>query len=201
MTLAEILLLALALSADAFSVGAALGLRYRAPRQVFRLAFHFGLFQALLPLVGALLGTALVHWVGGADHWIAFGLLAFLGLRMIRSAQRTEADSQADVDLTRGWNLVGFSLAVSIDALAAGITLPAAGAPIALAVTIIGVVSGLATFLAIRLAASIARRVGSRIEVSRGPGPDRPRRQDPDRAHPRPAVGVRISDGSLKCAD
>jgi manganese efflux pump family protein len=168
MTLVEILLLALALSADAFSVGAALGLRYRAPRQVFRLAFHFGLFQALLPLVGALLGTVLVRWVEAADHWIACGLLTFLGLRMIHSALRTEDEAQSAVDLTRGWSLVGFSLAVSIDALAAGISLPAARAPIVLAVTIIGVVTGLATFLAIRLAASIARRLGSRIEIGAG---------------------------------
>ncbi len=168
MTLVEILLLALALAADAFSVGAALGLRYRSARQTFRLAFHFGLFQALMPLTGALFGTVLLRWAAGADHWIACGLLTLLGLRMIRSALGPEDEQRLQVDLTRGWSLVGFSLAVSIDALAAGITLPALRAPIALAVTLIGVVTGLATLVAIRLAASIARRVGSRIEVVAG---------------------------------
>jgi putative Mn2+ efflux pump MntP len=164
----EILLLALALAADAFSVGAALGLRYRSARQTFRLAFHFGLFQALLPLAGAFFGALLVSWVSGADHWIAFGLLLVLGVRMIVAARRQEAAAERTADLTRGWSLVGFSLAVSIDALAAGVTLPASGASIPLAVVTFGVVTGLATVVAIRLAATLARHVGSRIEIAAG---------------------------------
>jgi putative Mn2+ efflux pump MntP len=168
MTFLEILLLSLALAADAFSVGAALGLRYRRPRQVFRVSFHFGLFQALLPLLGALLGGALLARVENVDHWVAFGLLVFLGARMMRSGLRGDHDERADVDLTRGWSLVGLSVAVSIDALAAGITLPAAGAPIAQAVTMFGLVAGLATLLAMRLAGPIALRIGSRAEVVAG---------------------------------
>ncbi len=168
MSYPEILILALALSADAFSVGAALGLSHRTLRQAIRLAFHFGLFQALLPLVGALLGSVLLRWVGGADHWIAFALLVFLGLHMIRAALREEAADVQARDLTRGWSLVGFSLAVSIDALAAGFTLPATGAPIPLAVATFGVVTGAATLVAVRMAASIARRVGPRIEILAG---------------------------------
>ena len=168
MSYPEILLLALALSADAFSVGAALGVRHDSPRQTFRLAFHFGLFQALLPLVGALLGSLLVHWAAAVDHWVAAGLLVYLGLRMLRATTSAEADTAHHRDLTRGFHLVGFSLAVSIDALAAGITLPAAQAPIALSVVTFGVVTGLATLLAIRMAASLAARVGHRIEAVAG---------------------------------
>jgi putative Mn2+ efflux pump MntP len=168
MTFLEILLLSLALAADAFSVGAALGLRYRKPRQVFRISFHFGLFQALLPLLGALLGGALLVHVESVDHWIAFGLLALLGARMIRSGLRGDHDDAAEVDLTRGWSLVGLSVAVSIDALAAGITLPTVGAPIGLAVTSFGLVAGLATLLAMRLAGPIALRIGSRVEIVAG---------------------------------
>ena len=164
----EIILLSLALAADAFSVGAALGLRYRQPRQVFRVAFHFGLFQALLPLLGALLAGAFLVYVEGVDHWIAFGLLAFLGGRMIWSGLHDDHPGAADVDLTRGWSLIGLSLAVSIDALAAGITLPTAGAPVGVAVTMFGLVAGLATFAAMRLAGPIACRVGSRAEVVAG---------------------------------
>ncbi len=168
MSYLEVLVLALALAADAFSGGAALGLTHRTLRQAFRLAFHFGLFQALLPLVGALLGSVLLRWAGGADHWIAFGLLVFLGLHMIRAALREEAAAAEPRDLTRGWSLVGFSLAVSIDALAAGFTLPATGASIPLAIATFGVVTMAATLLAVRLAASIARRVGPRIEIVAG---------------------------------
>jgi putative Mn2+ efflux pump MntP len=164
----EILALALALSADAFSVGAALGLRYRSGRQTFRLVFHFGLFQALLPLVGALLGGVLLRFVERWDHWIAFGLLAFLGLRMIRSGLAGGEPPDSGRDLTRGWSLVGFSTAVSIDALAVGMTLPAAGIPILPAIVIFGVVTSLNTLLAIRLAGPIARRLGSRVEIVAG---------------------------------
>jgi putative Mn2+ efflux pump MntP len=168
MSYPEILLLALALSADAFSVGAALGVRHGTRRQVFRLAFHFGLFQALLPLAGALIGTVLLRWVEPADHWVACGLLWLLGVRMIHAARGEQQQTAQAQDLTRGLSLVGFSLAVSIDALAAGITLPATGAPIALAVATFGVVTGVATFIAMRLAASLAARVGRGFEMMAG---------------------------------
>jgi manganese efflux pump family protein len=164
----QILLLALALAADAFSVGAVLALRYRSPRQVLRLAFHFGLFQALLPLLGALLGGALITHIAAVDHWVAFGLLTLVGGRMIWSGLHEEPARASAVDLTRGWSLVGLSLAVSIDALAVGITLPAAGAPVGLAVTTFGVVAGLATLAAMRLVAPLARRLGGRVEVVGG---------------------------------
>ncbi len=165
----EILLLALALSADAFSVGAVLGLRYSSPRQVFRLAFHFGLFQALLPLAGVLLGTLLVRWVAAADHWIAFGLLAALGIRMIRTGVTNQDAAAAQaVDLTRGWSLVGFSLAVSIDALAAGITFPTWHVAVAPAVATFGIVTAAATAVAMTAASSIAGRLGGRVEIGGG---------------------------------
>ncbi|MBN2369043.1 MAG: manganese efflux pump [Vicinamibacteria bacterium] len=164
----EILLLALALSADAFSVAAVLGLRYRQPRQVFRVSFHFGLFQALLPLAGALLGGFMLTHIERWDHWIAFGLLALLGIRMMRSGVRGSGQRTESVDLTRGLSLVGFSLAVSIDAFAAGITLPAVGAPIALSVVLFGVVTAMASLVAIALARSVAGRLGSRVEVAAG---------------------------------
>ncbi len=168
MSFLEILLLSFALAADAFSVGAALGLRYGRPREIFRVAFHFGLFQALLPLLGALLGGALLVYVESLDHWIAFGLLTLIGGRMIWAALRGGDDQTLGVDLTRGWSLMGLSIAVSIDALAVGITLPAAGAPIGLAVTLFGLVAGLATLVAMRLAGPIARRIGHRVEILAG---------------------------------
>jgi putative Mn2+ efflux pump MntP len=168
MTLLEILILALALSADAFSVAAALGMRCRRPRQVFRLSFHFGLFQALLPLAGAFFGGFALVYIKRWDHWIAFSLLAVLGMRMMRSGVRGNRRGVESVDLTRGLNLVGFSLAVSIDAFAVGITLPAIGAPIALSVVIFGVVTTLASLVAIALARFVAGRLGSRVEVAAG---------------------------------
>jgi putative Mn2+ efflux pump MntP len=168
MNVLHIVLLALALAADAFSVGAALALRYHHPRQVFRVAFHFGLFQALLPLLGAAVGGAVLRHIEAFDHWVAFGLLALVGGRMVRSGLREDSGRAAEVDLTRGWSLVGLSLAVSIDALAVGITLPATGVNVGLAAAAFGVVAGLATFTAMRLVAPLARRFGGRIEVVAG---------------------------------
>ena len=95
-------------------------------------------------------------------------LLALVGGRMIWSGLHGESERTTSVDLTRGWSLIGLSVAVSIDALAVGITLPAAGAPVGLAVTTFGVVAGLATFVAMRLVAPFARRLGGRIEVVAG---------------------------------
>jgi putative Mn2+ efflux pump MntP len=168
MSFPEILLLSLALAADAFSVGAALGLRYRGPREVFRVAFHFGLFQALLPLLGALVGGALLVFVESVDHWIAFSLLSLIGGRMVWSGFQRDAEREVSVDLTRGWSLLGLSLAVSIDALAVGITLPAAGAPVGTAIVMFGLVAGLATLGAMRFASVIAGRAGGRVEILAG---------------------------------
>jgi putative Mn2+ efflux pump MntP len=164
----EILILALALSADAFSVGAAVGLRHPGARQVFRLSFHFGLFQSLMSLAGALAGLLFVRYVESCDHWIVFALLTLIGLRMIYLSVKGEPERLAEADLTRGWALIGLSLAVSIDALGAGVSLPAAGAHIPTAVIVIGVISALATLCAMRLADKVRAWVGRRCEVAAG---------------------------------
>jgi len=167
MSTLEIVILALALAADAFSVGAAIGLSHKQPRQIFRLSFHFGLFQALMPLIGALAGTLLLvliqHWV----HWFVFGVLVFLGGRMIWASFSSESPLKSG-DLTRKGSLIGLSLAVSIDSLGAGVGLPAAGAPIVKSVVIIGIVATLATLAAMLLANWVERWIGKRVEVIAG---------------------------------
>ena len=93
MTVLEVLLLAISMAIDAFAVclaaGALPGLH--GPRQAFRLAFHFGLFQFLMPIVGWLAGTGIEPFIRDVDHWVAFGLLAFVGGRMIYSAWQAKA--------------------------------------------------------------------------------------------------------------
>lgn len=168
MPYAEILILAMALAADAFSVGAAVGLRHPAARQVFRLSFHFGLFQSLMSLAGALAGAFLLRYVEGCDHWIVMALLVLIGGRMIYVAWKGDSEKYADTDLTRGFSLIGLSLAVSIDALGAGVSLPASNANIPLAVTVIGIVAALATSLAMRLADKVRDWMGRRCEMIAG---------------------------------
>ncbi len=168
MTRLEVLALALALAADAFSVGAVVGLTHHSARQVFRLAYHFGLFQSLFTLVGALIGTLLLSFIQAWDHWIVFSVLALLGVRMITGVFESKDGGKKMSDLTRGLPLIGLSLAVSIDALGAGIGLPAAKAPLVWSVVMIGVVTSLATFVAMLLAEKIRARAGRKIEVFAG---------------------------------
>ncbi len=134
------LLLAFALAMDAFAVALTQGARFRpSPRGGLAIALTFGAFQALMPLIGWGIGTVALVYVEAIDHWIAFGLLAFLGVRMLGGHV---GDGEAAHALT-GRTLLVAGLATSIDALAAGITLPALGVPPLLAVALIGLVTAL----------------------------------------------------------
>ena len=163
MSFAELLILALALAVDAFSVGAGVALSHRERRQVFRLSFHFGLFQGLLAGLGMLLGALLFHFIAFLDHWLAFVALSWIGLRMFRAGGE-ETEGEARRDPTRGLSLTLLSLAVSIDALAAGVGLAAAHVNPWLATTLIAAVSGLATWLAFTLTGPVATFLGRRGE-------------------------------------
>jgi len=82
--------IALALAMDAFAVALAAGgvLNPLTGRHLFRLGFHFGLFQALMPIIGWLVGMSFQKWISDYDHWVAFGLLLAVGGRMIKEALR-----------------------------------------------------------------------------------------------------------------
>jgi putative Mn2+ efflux pump MntP len=163
----EIILLALALAVDAFTVGAAVGLTHRKKGQIFRLSWHFGVFQALMPLVGALVGRSLERFVAPFSHWLAFGLLALIGGRMIRGALRG-GERRFDRDLTRGLSLIGLSVAVSIDALAAGFTLGLRQESIALPVLVIGAVAAALTAVGMVVAGRLGPRLGKGCEIVAG---------------------------------
>ena len=124
MSLLEILFIAIGLAMDACAVSIVAGATLPAvtPRPAFRLSFHFGLFQFLMPVLGWFAGSRISHLVAAVDHWVACGLLAIIGVRMIRSGWR--ADTSAPVgDPSRGWALVLLSVATSIDAFAIGLSL------------------------------------------------------------------------------
>lgn len=127
MSLYTVVLLAMALSMDAFAVAVASGYSLRSPRpgQYFRLSAAFGFFQFFMPVVGWYLGQSVRGRLEAWDHWIAFGLLAWVGGTMLRSAvaslKQRETACPA-VDPTAGRNLLLLSLATSIDALAVGLS-------------------------------------------------------------------------------
>ena len=167
MTLLEIFVVALALAADAFTVGVAVGLTHRSRRQIFRLSFHFGLFQALLPLFGALAGYLLGGWILSWKHWLAAGLLFAIGGKMAAESLSKNSE-ESSKDPTRGLSMVGLSVAVSIDALAVGFSLGLEDVSIPLAVTVIGVVTAGLTWVGMLLAGAMASRVGKRAGLVAG---------------------------------
>lgn len=161
--------LALALAMDAFAVALGTGavLSRLTGRHLFRLGFHFGLFQALMPVIGWLAGQTIMQWIATWDHWIAFGLLAIIGSRMILEALRDEEKTD-ERDPTRGLSLVMLSIATSIDALAVGFSLSILGVSIWMPSLVIGLVAGVLTIIGMLLGGRIGDRWGSRVEIFGG---------------------------------
>ena len=166
----SLLALALALAMDALAVAIVAGLSISpmTRRHIFRLSFHFGLFQALMPLIGWSVGTAVYKYITDYDHWVAFGLLAFVGGRMIRASFRDEEERSARKDPTSGWDLVILSIATSIDALAVGLTLAVIGSRILVPALVIGIVAGVITVLGMVLGSKIGALWGRRVEAVGG---------------------------------
>jgi putative Mn2+ efflux pump MntP len=159
----NVLGIAVALAMDAFAVSVAAGITIHrvTGRHVFRLAWHFGLFQFLMPVLGWLAGHAVADHLRAFDHWIAFALLGGIGGKMLLEAGRAGPGSQADkADPTRGLVLVTLSVATSIDALAVGLTLAVVGVSVWVPAVVIGLVAGLLTVVGIRF----GDRIGSRLE-------------------------------------
>jgi putative Mn2+ efflux pump MntP len=158
----EIAALAVALAMDALAVSVAAGVALRRVdcRQTFRLAWHFGFFQALMTVVGWAVGLAVYRLIAAVDHWVAFGLLLLIGGKMIVESRRDgAADGERwEYEPTRGWSLVLLSLATSIDALAAGLSLSLLRVSIWLPALVIGLVAGLFTVGGLHLGALIGRK-------------------------------------------
>jgi manganese efflux pump family protein len=168
MTFQEIFLIAIALAADAFTVGLAVGIRHQSPRQIFRLSFHFGLFQALLPAVGAIsVRLAASPVIDKYDHYIGAALLAIVGGKTLLESLKNE-ETKLPNDLTRGMTMVGLSLAVSIDALAVGFPLGFSKTPVLPAVLIIGITTSVLTVTAMKIASRVSRKLGSKTEFAAG---------------------------------
>jgi len=148
MSFTSIFLIALALSMDAFSVAMAIGAagRGHASGAVIRLATAFGIFQFVMPILGWLLGKTVVSYISDYDHWIAFGLLLIVGLRMIKEYFDKD-EKERTKDPTKGWSLLILSIATSIDALAVGVSFAFFDVNIYYASAVIGVVCFIITAL------------------------------------------------------
>ncbi len=165
MQLINISAIAVALAMDAFAVAIAAGatLKQISFRQNFRLAWHFGFFQAMMPVVGWSAGLYIQSWIENYDHWMAFALLAFVAQRMLREAFETEKAEDERKDPTRGMIMVMLSVATSIDALAVGLSLSMIDVSIWMPAIIIGVVA--ATFTTVGM--HVGKKIGSARRLSR----------------------------------
>lgn len=169
MTIAEILLLAVGLAMDCFAVSLGIGTtRYASGRRsLFRLSFHFGLFQALMPMLGWVIGTRIAGLVAAFDHWLAFGLLGFVGIRMIRSGLDADGESHS-TDPSRGGTLILLAIATSIDAFAIGLTLAMLQVHILLPVVVIGLVAGGLSLFGLKIGHRLGQSFGKRMEIVGG---------------------------------
>ena len=171
MPILEILLIALALAMDAFTVAMAVGLHLSnnggiGRRQYFRLGFHFGLFQFFMPILGWLAGSTVQVYIEAFDHWLAMGLLTYIGIKLIREGGK--ADKYGQSDPTRGSSLILLSVATSIDALAVGLSLAFLGAEIIYPSIISGIVAAILTLVGLTIGNRLGNRWRSRIALLGG---------------------------------
>ena len=161
-----LLVLALALAMDAFAASLCQGAVARPGFSgALRLGAAFGTAQALMPLAGWGLGLAFLAIVQAVDHWIALILLGFLGIRMLKEGLSN--DERCPPALA-GWALLSAAIATSIDAAAAGVTLPLLEQPITFAVFMIGIVTAILCFGGVFAGAAIGPRLGKKAEVLGG---------------------------------
>ena len=167
----EILAIAVALAMDAFAVAIASGVALKTvtARQTFRLSWHFGLFQAFMPIIGWAGGFAVRDYFLRFGHWAAFALLLYIGGHMFWEGLSHDADDVC-LDPTQGSRLIMLSIATSIDALAVGLSLAMIGASIWYPAVVIGIVALALTAMGMYLGAALGcqTRLGHYAEILGG---------------------------------
>lgn len=166
MSLFEIIVIAFALAIDAFAVSFASATtgQIQNRRSALRLAFHLGFFQAFMPILGWAAGSQLTQFIAPFDHWIAFGLLLFVSVRMLWPDSSSHLDRLRE-DPSKGFLLVTLSIATSIDALAVGLSLAILKVGIWIPSVIIGVVAWGGSLTAIHLGTRLQKRFGRQAEI------------------------------------
>ncbi len=166
------LLVAVGLAIDCFSVSLCIGSSPRLLdfRAVFRLSFHFGLFQGGMTYLGWLFGVSIADYVSRIDHWIAFSLLVFIGGKMIVEGFRHQEDEEgyACSDRTRGLSLLMLSLATSIDAFGVGLSYAFLDGAVMHISLLIGLTSCIFTIAGLVGGRKISNIVGTKAEIFGG---------------------------------
>jgi len=169
MDITSILLIALGLAMDVFAVSLGVGTsRFgTAWRCRLRLALHLGLFQGGMTFLGWLAGSQIANWISSFDHWVAFALLAFVGIRLLISGFNTNEESHP-IDPSRGTTLILLSVATSLDALAVGLSLAFLEINILASSLIIGGVSLILSLVGTVFGLTLGSRFGKRMEIAGG---------------------------------
>lgn len=168
MSIVELLLLAVGLSMDAFAVAVCKGLAMKkaGAGACATVGVWFGGFQALMPLVGYLLGVGFKNYINAFDHWIAFVLLGLIGANMLREAAGGEDDSAEDSLSVR--SMLPLAVATSIDALAVGVTFAFIGVNIAVAVTLIGITTLIISSAGVKIGNIFGAKYKKKAEIAGG---------------------------------
>ena len=169
MSFLEIVLIALALAMDAFAVSIASGTNsnFKGNRSFVRLAFHFGWFQFLMPVIGWFTGSSFSTYISSFGNWIALVLLSYVGVKMIKSAFSSD-ENKSLRDPSKGKMLVLLSVATSIDALAIGFSIALLGIDIWYPAIIIGVITGTLSFIGIKAGNFLGNKFGRKMEFVGG---------------------------------
>ena len=164
--LIEILLIAIGLGADAFSVALAAGAQGFTPRRIFRLSFHFGLFQAMMPIIGWFAGELVANMIGDMGSWVVLVLLCAIGGKLIYDGIVSKPHDLPD--LSKGWKMVSLSVATSIDALAVGFGFGLTNISVFKPAAIIGIVCSIMTIIGLYLGVRIYKRLGHKALIIGG---------------------------------
>lgn len=164
-----ITLISLGLAMDALAVSLGIGTagQIASLRGKVRLAAHFGIFQSLMAFLGWLAGETIIHYIKGFDHWVAFALLGYVGINMVRSGFNHTRQA-FEQDPSTGKVLVLLSVATSIDAFAVGLSIAFLKIPVLLSVVLIGVVALLLSAIGLFAGIRLGETFGKRMEILGG---------------------------------
>jgi len=164
----EIILIAIGLAMDAFAASVCKGLSIKKMQWVKAsiIALYFGGFQALMPLIGFILGTSFQNMVNNISHWIAFTFLTFIGGNMIKDSFRDEPQMQSDnIDIR---TMLLLAIATSLDALAVGVTFAFLRINILLAIFIIGIITFFISLIGVKIGNQFGDKFQSKAELTGG---------------------------------
>jgi len=164
-----IVLIAVGLAIDAFAVSITSGMAITSNRRRAGLltAAFFGGFQMLMPVIGWAIGLSLADFISSVDHWVAFGLLAFIGAKMIYEGTKNDEDPNSSTEL-KMYSLLILAVATSIDALMVGLSFAFLQTAIALPIAVIGVITFALSLVGFYSGCGLGKVFGHRIEVVGG---------------------------------